>query len=364
MKKSKTIYDVCKHQRVKSIDFHFTLSLILIACFDGSIELHDYEKKELIHRYPPSTSLGAIRAVRFHPNRSIFASGGNDGTIKLYDFSSHLCIEVLKYHADYVRGLCFHTSLPLLISCSDDENVLVWDYEKKEMAARFTDTRCDHYMMSVDISSVAAMGRDDVIMASNIRNNVALWTLKSAQEHPKQTNWMTCITGKSTPCPSSTCANYMLQGHKKSVNAACFHPSKPLIATASDDHAVRLWNINPTVFDAPHEPWDKKNRILETAEVFYHHSESVSSVSFFHHNNDWIVSASEDGSCVVYDIKTHKLITRIFFECCETCVNTLPLEKVFVNLINKSRCWTTACHPDKGIFAVGHDRGFKIIELE
>ena len=38
----------------------------------------------------------------------------------------------------------------------------------------------------------------------------------------------------------------MLEGHDRGVNWASFHPSLPLIVSAADDRAVKLWRMNET----------------------------------------------------------------------------------------------------------------------
>jgi len=37
---------------------------------------------------------------------------------------------------------------------------------------------------------------------------------------------------------------FVLEGHDRGVNWACFHPTMPLIASGADDYQVKLWRMN------------------------------------------------------------------------------------------------------------------------
>jgi coatomer protein complex subunit alpha (xenin) len=39
---------------------------------------------------------------------------------------------------------------------------------------------------------------------------------------------------------------YVLEGHERGVNWACFHPTMPLIVSGADDRQVKLWRMSGT----------------------------------------------------------------------------------------------------------------------
>lgn len=43
-------------------------------------------------------------------------------------------------------------------------------------------------------------------------------------------------------------AKYTLRSHFDGVRALAFHPSEPVLVTASEDHTLKLWNLQKTVF--------------------------------------------------------------------------------------------------------------------
>lgn len=42
-------------------------------------------------------------------------------------------------------------------------------------------------------------------------------------------------------------AKYTLRSHFDSVRALAFHPTEPVLVTASEDHTLKLWNLQKTV---------------------------------------------------------------------------------------------------------------------
>jgi len=42
-------------------------------------------------------------------------------------------------------------------------------------------------------------------------------------------------------------AKYTLRSHFDGVRALAFHPTEPVLITASEDHTLKLWNLQKTV---------------------------------------------------------------------------------------------------------------------
>lgn len=42
-------------------------------------------------------------------------------------------------------------------------------------------------------------------------------------------------------------AKYTLRSHFDGVRALAFHPEEPVLITASEDHTLKLWNLQKTV---------------------------------------------------------------------------------------------------------------------
>lgn len=44
----------------------------------------------------------------------------------MWDYQNKICINTIKGHTNNITGVIFHGSLPLLITCSEDENMMIW----------------------------------------------------------------------------------------------------------------------------------------------------------------------------------------------------------------------------------------------
>lgn len=69
----------------------------------------------------------ACRAISFSPNDEKFATGGDDGAIKVWTFGEAKEDKVLSGHGWDVRSLEWHPSKGLIVSGSKDLLVKFWD---------------------------------------------------------------------------------------------------------------------------------------------------------------------------------------------------------------------------------------------
>ncbi|GKV21922.1 hypothetical protein SLEP1_g31846 [Rubroshorea leprosula] len=54
-------------------------------------------------------------------------SGSDDYTAKVWDYKSKTCVQTLEGHAHNVTAVHVHPELPIIITCSEDETVRLWD---------------------------------------------------------------------------------------------------------------------------------------------------------------------------------------------------------------------------------------------
>ena len=93
---------------------------------------------------------------------------------------------------------------------------------------------------------------------------------------------------------------FPFSGHDQELTHLCTHHSEKLVVTCSQDETFRLWD-----FRAPP---------IHSVNVFQGHTKSVSSVAFA--PNDTIVSASEDDSVKIWELRNMKSpISSIRLDC-------------------------------------------------
>eukprot|EP00948_MAST-09A_sp_MAST-9A-sp1_P004171 g4171.t1 len=315
-----------KSARVKGVAFHPTRPWMLTSLHNGSFQLWDYQLGCLIERFDGHE--GPVRSVDFHKQQPLFVSGGDDYKIKVWDHNLRRCIFTLSGHLDYIRTVCFHHEYPWILSASDDQTVRIWNWQSRKEISSLGGH--GHYVMCAQFHPA-----QDFIVSASLDMTVRVWDFTQLRKKnvrgipdmvPQRPNAggkasqaaMQMINGDWNKVP----VRYILEGHDRGVNWACFHPTLSYIASCSDDFQVKLWRFN-------------ENKAWEVATL-RGHTKNVSCV-MFHPMDDVIISNSEDHSIRVWDLNKRVL---------------LKTEKR-----EHDRFWILANHPNRNIIAAGHDTG-------
>ena len=90
-----------------------------------------------------SSHLGWVRSVAFDPTNVLFATGGADRVIKIFDLAK-ACVAsddalriTLTGHISPVRGLAFSERHPYLFSGGEDKLVKCWDLETNQVIRHY-----------------------------------------------------------------------------------------------------------------------------------------------------------------------------------------------------------------------------------
>lgn len=172
---------------------------------------------------------GPVRGICFHPTQPLFASGGDDYKVKLWNFKQKKCIVTLDGHLDYIRTVAFHHELPWLMSSSDDQTIRIWNWQSRSCLAILTGH--NHYIMCAQFHP-----KEDMIVSSSLDQTIRVWDFKNLRQK------FYSAGGRSSEIIMGTdvIVKFVLEGHDRGVNWAIFHPSGPYIVSAADDRTVRL----------------------------------------------------------------------------------------------------------------------------
>uniref|UniRef100_A0A671N5M8 Uncharacterized protein n=1 Tax=Sinocyclocheilus anshuiensis TaxID=1608454 RepID=A0A671N5M8_9TELE len=111
--------------------FDCTSTLLATGGCDGTIKLWDVVKQYCTHNLKGSS--GVVHLVEFHPDISrlqLFSSSVDCG-IRIWDLRTSKCICVLESHYSAVTSLAFSPDGQTLISSGRDKICSVWDLKKK-----------------------------------------------------------------------------------------------------------------------------------------------------------------------------------------------------------------------------------------
>lgn len=231
------IQNEVKSPRVKSLCFHRSRPVLILALHNGEIRAYDYTLCSFIYKFLDHE--GPVRSVSFHPTNDIFVGGGDNQFVRIWNYNTRGCTK-LNGHADYIRCVRFHNTEPLLLSASDDRTVKIWNFQSKKKV----NTLAGHtnYVMSAD-RWVVSVSLDQTIRVWNIYDG----TSEIVEAHDKGINTVYVLSS----------LNYFM------------------IFTGSDDRTIKVF----------------KNDLINTDTLNYHNKGVTALLAF----DNTVVSCGEDG---------------------------------------------------------------------
>jgi hypothetical protein len=155
---------------------------------------------------------GPVFSVVFSPNGKLLASGGQDGTMRLWDIATGKVVRRFKGHEKPVSSVAFSSGGKLLASGSQDKTVRLWDPTggKQLHVLQGHADGVQAVALSPDGKTVASAGQDKL---------VRLWQTADGKELRR------------------------LKGHRRTIDALAFSPDGKLLVSAGRDRTARFWGL-------------------------------------------------------------------------------------------------------------------------
>jgi WD40 repeat protein len=277
---------------------------------------------------------GELFALAFSPDSRIVAGGGGDSAVSLWDAGTGQLLGTLRGHAGPVRALLFTRDGKRLASGSDDRTIRVWD-----VAARAHGRTIGGHFGAV---TALALSPDQQLLASGSQNG-SLRILEFATGRETRAmkrgfatlhaaafagDGRSLLTGSSDGRISvwdvASGQERGLTGHTGAVRGVALSPVDPLVASASADQTIRLWDLSSG----------------REVTALAGHTGEVTALAFSP-DGRWLASGGRDGTLRLWDVKARR-------------------EQVF-RTDQAGAIWALAFSPNGALLAsAGHDRQVRL----
>jgi WD40 repeat protein/serine/threonine protein kinase/tetratricopeptide (TPR) repeat protein len=235
---------------------------VVSAGWDTKIKIWNLETNN-----PPVTidrHTDVVSHVSFSPDGKFVASASWDGTVGLWDSNRGTEVRTFRGHTGLVYSVAFNPDGERLATVGADHQVKVWDMMTQQEGRRVRLAGAHPYGLAF---------RADGKLLAVADGSIYLGPNKSVT-----------ILDSWTGLPLQT-----LVGHSGRVTGVAFHPSGPLVASASSDGTVKLWDTST-------------GRVLYT---FKGHEGEVTGVAFSVDGHR-IASSGIDRTVRVWDLDTRQ----------------------------------------------------------
>lgn len=228
----------------------------LVSASFGTIRMWNLKTGGLVRTLNGVHSKKSVKSLAVSPDGSIFASGGDDNNLILWDLKTGRRILTISAHKAAVNAIAFSSDGNTLATGSEDKTVRLWNAK--------TGSRLRTLGGHAGGVNAIALSRDGKTLASGSEDKtVRLWNLDTGE------------------------VRRIITGHGGAVNAVDFSPNGQLVASASNDNTIRLSNVRD----------GKRTR------TFKGHSSWVRAIAF---SPDSRTLISAGGEIIVWDLKTGK----------------------------------------------------------
>ncbi|CAI5701298.1 unnamed protein product [Peronospora effusa] len=208
-----------------------------------------------------------VRNAKFIARKQWLVASSDDMQVRIFNYNTMEKVTSFEAHSDYIRHIEIHPTLPCFLTCADDTTIKLWDWDKNFTCSQTFEGH-GHYVMMVKFNPKDAHSFASACLDRSVR----VWGLGSSHAH------------------------FSLDGHERGVNCVAYYPGgdKPYLLSGSDDRTVKVWDY-------------QTKAIVHTLDG---HGNNLTAV-MYHPRLPLIISACEDGAVRMWHSTTYRAETTL-----------------------------------------------------
>uniref|UniRef100_A0A8C8DW70 Transducin beta like 3 n=1 Tax=Oryzias sinensis TaxID=183150 RepID=A0A8C8DW70_9TELE len=270
---------------VASMTFDSSSTLLATGGCDGTIKLWDVVKQYCTHNLKGSS--GVVHLVQFHPDISrlqLFSSSLDCG-IRMWDLRSSQCVCVLQSHYSSVTSLSFSADGGTMVSSGRDKICTVWDLNTRQAKRTVPIYEAVEGVVLLpkdeDLSQLGVKSKDWHFITAGSKGILRVWHASTAR----------CVYTQKAP---STLGSATGEAEEQDDNPfglthLFYLPASHRVATVTAEHNILLYQLPG----------------LTTQQQFVGYSDEVLDVKFLGKNDSHIVVATNSSQLKVFELLTN-----------------------------------------------------------
>ncbi|OGH04419.1 MAG: hypothetical protein A2600_03955 [Candidatus Lambdaproteobacteria bacterium RIFOXYD1_FULL_56_27] len=243
---------------IAALDTSKTGYFLLSLSIDNQLKLWDLQSSRLVKDIvlPPEHK---VESLRFSPDGSQFATGGNNGDTKIWSRSSGKVLVELSGHKGKITSLDFSPTEKFLVTAGADKQLILWDLTTKRpvFQREIHNGQINMVRYSPDGDWIGTGSADKTAKVFRAFDQQMMYTFSDAERGIRAIAFSPLKDYFATASDDNTLRLYEmgngqakepLKGHEFIISDIAFSPNGKALVSASRDKTVRLWDVRGSKF--------------------------------------------------------------------------------------------------------------------